>query len=299
MSLRVNVISNLLNEKGLWRDYVLLRDRLSGLGVEVTGVDFRDMEAPEADLTICLEVHRPKLLRGVSWLIPNQEWWDPAMNGELSVYERILTKSEMARGMFGALHARVEYLGWESEDRYDGAIGKRLQFLHIAGLSLYKGTQSVIEAWVRGNIQWPLVVISHIARPFESGNVRVIAERVSDEDLRRLQNESLVWLQPSEAEGFGHVIHEGRSCGAVVVTTDAAPMNEAGGTLRLKGEVFEKLGLSDRVRVDPGELAGLVAGLAQMGEAELLRFGMAARAGFLLEREEFAYRLRRLMGSLG
>ncbi|OQR96849.1 hypothetical protein ACHHYP_13196 [Achlya hypogyna] len=44
--------------------------------------------------------------------------------------------------------------------------------------------------------------------------------------LGRLLLEASAVLQPSRSEGFGHLINQARAAGAVVVTTDGAPMNE-------------------------------------------------------------------------
>ena len=57
-------------------------------------------------------------------------------------------------------------------------------------------------------------------------NVTLIREHLPTQALREIQNSHGVHLCPSRAEGWGHYIHEAQSCGAMVVTTDAPPMNE-------------------------------------------------------------------------
>ena len=56
-------------------------------------------------------------------------------------------------------------------------------------------------------------------------NVRIIRE-ASDEELRELQNQCQIHIQPSQSEGFGHVLREAMSVNASILTTNAAPMNE-------------------------------------------------------------------------
>jgi glycosyltransferase involved in cell wall biosynthesis len=46
------------------------------------------------------------------------------------------------------------------------------------------------------------------------------------DDLTTLQNQCLYHIQPSESEGFGHVLFESLATGSVTITTDAPPMNE-------------------------------------------------------------------------
>lgn len=59
---------------------------------------------------------------------------------------------------------------------------------------------------------------------------RVRSVQGSDnEDLRALYSAADALLFPSLAEGFGWPIIEAQACGCPVVTTDLAPMNEAGG----------------------------------------------------------------------
>jgi hypothetical protein len=57
-------------------------------------------------------------------------------------------------------------------------------------------------------------------------NLIIYTERLSDEALLRLQRSSGVHLCPSREEGFGHYINEARAMGALVMTTNWAPMND-------------------------------------------------------------------------
>ena len=95
-------------------------------------------------------------------------------------------------------------------------------------------TEAVVEAWSR-HLEWPELTVVRRARRYGGEqapplpplpNVRYETDFVPEDRLRQLQNECEVHVIPSQAEGYGHVIGEAMSCGAVVVTTDAPPMNE-------------------------------------------------------------------------
>jgi glycosyltransferase involved in cell wall biosynthesis len=57
-------------------------------------------------------------------------------------------------------------------------------------------------------------------------NLILYTKRLADEELLRLQQSSGVHLCPSREEGFGHYINEARALGALVMTTNWAPMND-------------------------------------------------------------------------
>ena len=105
---------------------------------------------------------------------------------------------------------------------------QRCGWLHVGGASPTKGTAVVVRTWEE-HPHWPVVTIvaSGDWRPSDvPPNVRYMKHRLSARALRRLQNASAVHLCPSQAEGYGHTIVEAMCCHAIVVTTDAPPMNE-------------------------------------------------------------------------
>ncbi|KAJ3075577.1 hypothetical protein HDU98_007687 [Podochytrium sp. JEL0797] len=109
------------------------------------------------------------------------------------------------------------------------------QFIHIHGTSGRKSTVQLYNCWKR-HPEWPkLVIVGN--RPREGyekedntkgpvpDNIDVYT-RLEARVLRDLQRDSGVHVCPSNQEGYGHYINEARSLGALVVTTDHAPMNE-------------------------------------------------------------------------
>jgi glycosyltransferase involved in cell wall biosynthesis len=57
-------------------------------------------------------------------------------------------------------------------------------------------------------------------------NLILYIRSLADEELLGLQQSSGVHLCPSREEGFGHYINEARALGALVMTTNWAPMND-------------------------------------------------------------------------
>jgi glycosyltransferase involved in cell wall biosynthesis len=49
---------------------------------------------------------------------------------------------------------------------------------------------------------------------------------IEREEFTKLTAEAAFLMCPSRSEGYGHYINQARASGAVIVTTDAAPMNE-------------------------------------------------------------------------
>jgi glycosyltransferase involved in cell wall biosynthesis len=162
-------------------------------------------------------------------LLPNPEWFD--VTPSLPAMDAILCKTRWTIEIMSKLHPRPIYTGFTSLDRSVPDLERSgLRPLHLAGRSQSKGTAAVLEAW-RRNPQWPeLTVIAwdaRLAMPKDiPGNVCVTRSFVDDAELQRIQAGCGFHICPSEAEGFGHTLVEGMSVGAVVLTTDAPPMNE-------------------------------------------------------------------------
>ncbi len=187
-----------------------------------------------AGLVIHLENVHPRYIntRCSNWLIPNQEWFRPERTHYLKDIDTVLCKTLAAKACFHSYHPNVEYLGfsapvamhrngWALTEKNPGRI------LHVAGASPFKGTEAVLDAWKR-NPQWPdLTVVANI--PHLEGkispNVELISN-ISDSELESLWREATIVVIPSEVEGYGQVLAEAMNYGAVVITTDAPPMNE-------------------------------------------------------------------------
>ncbi len=162
--------------------------------------------------------------------IPNQEWFSMWQHLTLKSFDQILCKTLHAYDIFQRLGHSTSYISFTSQDhyRFNLEIDYNACF-HLAGRSPFKGTQAIIDVW-RRHPEWPqLYVIQRSHRSLDAPlpeNITYIQQRIELERLTEMQNRLGIRIQTSEAEGFGHVLVEGMSCGAVMVTTDAPPMNE-------------------------------------------------------------------------
>ena len=114
--------------------------------------------------------------------------------------------------------------------------------IHLAGKSPYKMTDVVLKTW-HNNKSLPHITITCFNRCLtdcnnnlqkdnnqqyikESSNIKLYTDLVPHNIINELKSNSGCYMCPSVKEGYGHYINEGRYNGAVVITTNAPPMNE-------------------------------------------------------------------------
>jgi glycosyltransferase involved in cell wall biosynthesis len=147
-----------------------------------------------------------------------------------------------------------------------------------------------------------LITAGEEARPLPAlPNVRYETEFVPDSRLRELQNECEVHVIPSQAEAYGHVIGEAMSCGAVVVTTDAPPMNELvafdrGVLIRVTRS--EPMRRSMRSYIDVSDLEAKLNQVFVMSPEHRAELGRNARAWYEAQHLRFEASLRALLDEL-
>lgn len=289
--MRVVLITAPTNGAGLERDCQILRGLLEGAGHEVVAVDHKSSAPPGPfDLAIFDEVFVPAFanLAPVRWLTPHPEWWFPEWTPHLGLIDRVLCKTRDAQRAFGRLGAHTIFTGFRSVDRLDSTVPRERRFLHVAGKSDAKGTAAVLEAWRKYKIPHPLTVVSTASGLKAPSKAVKLLGRIPDADLLALQNASLFVLQPSSYEGFGHVLHEALSCGSVLATTDAPPMNDLGGGAALIPPVsFEDQRLGRLAHVDAAGVYGAVEAMWSMGEEEIHAARSLARATYEQNVAEF------------
>ncbi|MDP9267269.1 MAG: hypothetical protein M3P27_02955 [Acidobacteriota bacterium] len=293
--MRFNVITNLANGVGLERDYILLRGELERLGHQVAGVQFNGAEdASPADVNVFLETVEPRFFAaaGRQWAVPNPEWWFQGWNKFLPAFEHVLAKTHDCERIFAA-SGKAKYLGWRSRDLLAPEQRRSPDFLHVAGKSQAKNTAPVLAAWGKAAFKARLTVISECYRLPRIAGVRM-QRRITDDQLRQAMNLHQFHLLPSAYEGWGHALHEGMGVGAVMITTDAPPMNEFGAAVLVPAAASGRQHAAPMAMVEPDALIAAVEQALRLTPQEIAEHSARARERFLADAAGFTERLERL-----
>lgn len=222
----VNLISR-DNGVGLSQDMELLEGILRPAGHDVVRVPWRQRTMRRCQVAIFLELFNPALLPYArhSVGIFNLEWFDSRWRPWLPRLRQLWAKSAECNTTLRQWGLRnVHHTGFASRDLLDATVERQVRCVHLAGHSPLKNTEAVIEAWRRDPGLPPLTIIAANHYDVPPG-VRVLG-RLDHADLVRELNGAAIHLCPSRSEGWGHYITEALSMGALVIATDASPMNE-------------------------------------------------------------------------
>lgn len=316
----ITVVTSLVGA-GLEKEYLILRDFLMAQGHYVMGVHYTAYNQPlvRSDIAIFLEVVMPQALNIArrNYLVPNSEWWDQKNDAFLPRFDKILCKTKDCYDIWcnKVGPQKCVYTSFEARDIYRPEIPRELKCLHVAGKSEHKNTEAVLRAWrLTPPVRLPhlpqasflphLTVVSRNPKfaeqfkpenEFPFHNVTHIYQ-AKDDEIIQLMNSHQIHVIPSMYEGFGHVIHEGLSCGAAVITTDAAPMNSYDGVWRpglihVNSQTKRSLALLSEVL--PQTVEEKVRKAVEI--SDFTSISSAARTAFLKNREEFRAKLLELI----
>ena len=300
-----NLIISRSNWYGLTRDVEILRSAIEAVGGYCEHVAPRSRPLIDRLLRRGIARHAFHVERAFpQWfsaaekhfLIPNQERFPKRHLHRLRKIDRVLAKTRSAEAVFAALHVPTAYVGFTSLDRRNVGVSKDNRLLHIAGGSTLKGTEDILALWGQRQ-DWPQLVLvqkKENAPARIPTNVTLHAGFLEESALTQLMNACRIHICPSRSEGWGHSIVEAMSCSAVVITTDAPPMNElvsADYGLLVPVACHEPRHLGISYYVDRSALEQAIGSAIALSTSELQRRGTVARQVYERQRDAFAARI--------
>ena len=238
--------------------------------------------------------------------IPNPEGVAECTRRWIPKIDVVLAKTRLTERIFRDMGRQTQYIGFTSRDHYQPGMKRNYTRFFHACSSAYKGTRRLLEVW-KAHPEWPelVVIISNedkVAASITAPNIRTIDHQVPEAELLAMQNTIGLHICCSEAEGYGHHIHEALSCGAIVLVTDAPPMNEFAqftpGFLLDCEDYISEVGLSQGYYFKPQSLVEQVQRVLSLDAAELERISSSGRAYFLENDRTFRKTFLEVIGSL-
>jgi glycosyltransferase involved in cell wall biosynthesis len=167
-----------------------------------------------------------------------------------------------------------------------------------------KGTKTVFNVWEKNHDFQPLIlgkIENYREYMVSRQNIWTFFKRLPESSILQLQNKCRFHICTSEYEGFGHYIHEAKSAGAVIITTDAPPMNEfitkdMGYHVAVAGT--ERYNLGTLSKISAGSLERVIKETMGVNEKELDWMGKAARQSFVDNDKFFRSTLKSIFKNL-
>lgn len=256
-----------------------------------------------------------------TWMMINQEML--RVDEPLGRVDLFICKTRYAENLirrYSTLHlpkAKALYASHTSKDLFSNEAKNYKLAVHMAGKSWLKGTYKLVKAWMAADPPARLIVTcrdfcmdnnklkQHLGyffktlpsgeEVYETARTKItLVKFLPPEDLKQLQSRAGIWLCPSEVEGYGHYINEGRGAGAVVVTTDFPPMNEMVSEengflidIDRTTKIIQEGTLPGSLRVSP-KTRNIVRALARVfssSEDQLVHKGRKSREFYLRDRK--------------
>jgi glycosyltransferase involved in cell wall biosynthesis len=295
----INLIS--ANRSGLAKDRDILKAALETLGCHVNWYDSdRPVHAGYSDINIFCERLIPSCFdkARLNWFVPNPEWFIDDLN-LLNSIDLILCRTHEVERIFQSYQMNTYYCGFTSPDHLDETIPKDYKkLLHTAGTSWQKGTVPLYRTW-RKHPEFPLLTIIRFEDPYRPPpkNVKWITDWLPESQFKAFQNSAGIHICLSETEGFGHALMESMSTGAVLVTTDAPPMNEFIRDPRclVPYNTWRTVHLGTAYFVNTQSVAAKIEELLKLPESELKKIGKRNRRAYLQHQKKFYTRLSELI----
>ncbi len=292
-----------------------------------------------AFVNLFVESTKPEFLNKAqyNWLLVNQEFVVDSVQS-LRLVDKVLCKSLHGCQQLQAIKTRYNlpfelvFTSFRTEafDSQELIVfpEKLSQFWHGAGKSPFKNTQVAVEAWnemavadnslptlfgscrnsFEGNFNlWGCFAshLKHLDRhAYKNRFVNLATGFLNLETYRDYVNQSKFYLATSAVEGFGHYLVEGLARGAVVITTDAPPMNELvedgiNGFL-VKHDGNQQLMVNGLSRefiysISKEDLKAVTKKVLALSNEELAGISTAARQRYSQLELDFHHRFRRLI----
>lgn len=227
-------------------------------------------------------------------VIPNQEWFEVSHIALLPYLKAVWVKSTFAQEIFTQYKCPVQYISFCSiVAEFDNTVAKqRDYFFARTGMSWFRGAHNVVNVWAR-HPEWPplkLIIHPSVRPEVKPDNVEFLDIFPCDEDFVRFASGSLFHIYATEAEGFGHSILEAMGYGAVVLVTDAPPMNEIANencALMLQAEYLGQKSIAPRFAVVPSALEHAVEKALAMDDESITTLTAAAQQRVSHFKQEF------------
>ena len=308
--MKINIITNTYLNNGLMKEaeiIIKLLQRTFKSRVQTAIIPHFKYNAPFADINIFLETLNNALIPYARFniLIPNQHLFYKTWLSYLSNIDLILTKTAYATTIFkqclintpSNTKTKIQYLGMTSIDKYHADTDKDFnKWLHLAGSSTFKNTQTIIDVW---DSTYPNLTIVYNPKKLtdlqirtDITNITYISEILKDNELKILMNECGVHICCSSIEGYGHYINEARSTGAAVIITDGEPMrhfvehDETGFLVSPKNRKPTKECLGSYYTLDIEDFKETIERVIEM-KHKLKQIGSAARNKYQNEKIKF------------